>query len=103
MFPFCVPRPASWKHQGLPFLSPPLSGESGGHPLLRSQAPGYLPWVPVQMADPCDPCLCGLFLDLREEGRGSAFPEVLLATELMGRQIRVEIQTLSGSNCVALS
>ena len=54
MFPFCVLRPASWKNQGLPFLSP-LSGESWGHSLLRSQAPGYLPWVPVQTADVCDP------------------------------------------------
>ena len=33
------------------FHSLPLSGENWGHSLLWSQAPGYLPWVPVQTAD----------------------------------------------------
>ena len=36
-------------------------------------------------------------------GKGLRFPEVLLPAEIWGRQICVQIQALSGSNCVTLS
>ena len=56
------------------------------------------PWGASADGDPCGPCLCGWFLDLGEEGRGSAFPEVLLPAELWGRQICVQIKSLLVSN-----
>ena len=39
------------------FPNSPLSGEKRISSLLGHQAPGYLPWEPVQDANP-GPCLC---------------------------------------------
>ena len=40
------------------FPNLPLSGKERISSLLGHQAPGYLPWKPVQDANLCGPCLC---------------------------------------------